>query len=183
MNNNTTLALSLALMSLLTSFACASEPQAKPSPGEAELAMRCLICHGDGQVGQQRLAPPMVMVKMRYMQPTEEAFVKRIADWVKKPDAEKSKFPGAIHRFKLMPTFVIPEEEVKLIAQYIYKTEFKFPGNCGAGHQHGGKGQQGAAGCDETDCPEAKSGKGGKSGGGGKNPADCGGRGGDQGGC
>jgi len=130
--------------------------EAHPEPGQAEIAMRCLICHGDTQTGQQRLAPPMVMVKSRYMQPTEEEFVKVISAWVKKPDADKSKFPGAIHRFNVMPTFVIPEKEVALIAKYIYKTEFKFPGDCGTEHQHGvggGGGNGAAAGCDESDCP------------------------------
>ncbi|NWK54276.1 hypothetical protein HW115_01540 [Verrucomicrobiaceae bacterium N1E253] len=72
----------------------------------------------------------MAMIKIRYQSDDQATFVKSVSDWVKKPDPQKSKMPGAIRRFKLMPTFPIPEEEIKKIAEYIYKTDFTFPGNC-----------------------------------------------------
>ena len=92
--------------------------------------MRCLICHGDQQTGIKRLAPPMVMIKRHYQEMDQDDFEDAILDWVKKPDANKSKMPGAIRRFNLMPAFSVPDEELQLIAQYIYQTDFSFPGNC-----------------------------------------------------
>jgi len=136
---------------------------AKPIAGKAEAEARCLICHGNTQTGQQRLAPPMVMVKRHYQSLSQAEFEKAVMAWVKKPEAKKSKMPGAIRRFNLMPTFVIPEAEVKRIANYIYKTDFAFPANCGHSSVEAsalakagktgetGKGKTGT-GCDDTNC-------------------------------
>jgi len=131
------------------STAMAEEP--KPQPGQAETQMRCLICHGDTQAGQKRLAPPMVMVKRHYQSLNQEDFEKAVLAWVKKPDAKKSKMPGAIRRFNLMPAFPIPEAELKLIAQYILKTDFAFPGNCGPG-QGAAKTPKAGQGCGDKKC-------------------------------
>ena len=80
---------------LASSFAMADEdatakPQINPQPGKAETEARCLICHGSTQMGQQRLAPPMVMVKRHYQALSQQEFEKVVMAWVKKPDAEKS---------------------------------------------------------------------------------------------
>lgn len=167
----------LAALSLTSAFfasiAVAEETSPKlapkPLPGQAETQARCLICHGDTQVGQARLAPPMVMVKRHYQSLSQAEFEKAVLAWVKKPDAKKSKMPGAIRRFNLMPTFVIPDAEIKLIAQYIHQTDFAFPSNCGSGK--GAKGGQSAQGCDGENCgPDQGAGKG-KGKGQGKNKA------------
>jgi len=146
------------MAALSSSFAMAEEDataQAKPQPGKAEAEARCLICHGSTQMGQQRLAPPMVMVKRHYQSLSQQEFEKVVMAWVKKPEAKKSKMPGAIRRFNLMPTFVIPESEVKLIANYIYKTDFAFPANCGHSSAKAAtqaKGGKAGAGCDDANC-------------------------------
>lgn len=150
-------------MGVFTSALVAAEDVApKPLPGQAETALRCLICHGDTQAGQARLAPPMVMVKRHYQSMNQAEFEKAVLAWVKKPDAKKSRMPGAIRRFNLMPTFPIPEPEIKLIANYIYQTEFEFPGQCGPGKGQtakGAKGKKAAKGCDDANCGQGKGGK------------------------
>ena len=153
----------ICIMSITAVYAEEGKSITPPAPGHAETAMRCLICHGDTQKGQQRLAPPMVMVKMRYSSQakTQKAFVKVLSDWVKKPDAKKSHMPGAVRRFNLMPAFPIPEAEMKLIAEYIYQTDFNFPSGCGpqATSAKDVNGKAAPQGCDETNCPPVKGGK------------------------
>lgn len=124
--------LTILLPLSLTSGAFSSEGEAKntPVPGKTETATRCLICHGNAQKGQQRLAPPMAMVKRHYQSLNKQEFEQAVLAWVKSPDPKKSRMPGAIRRFKLMPAFPIPDEEMKKIARYIYQTDFTFPGNC-----------------------------------------------------
>ena len=149
----------LGILSLFTSTVAATALEEPTHPGKAETTMRCLICHGDAQTGQQRLAPPMVMVKRHYQNLNQAEFEKAVLAWVKKPDANKSKMPGAIRRFNLMPTFPIPEPEIKLIANYIYKTDFTFPRNCGQGNGQGDKGSKGKKAtqeCDQDNCANGK---------------------------
>ncbi len=143
----------------LFGISTAMAEETKPQPGQAETEMRCLICHGDTQAGQQRLAPPMVMVKRHYQSLSQEEFEKAVLAWVAKPDAKKSKMPGAIRRFNLMPALPMPEAELKLIAQYIHKTDFAFPGNCGPG-QGGSKKSKAGQGCCDEGCGEKKCGTG-----------------------
>ncbi len=112
----------------------ATTPEA-PSPAELTATL-CLTCHGNNQAGQQRLAPPFAMVKMHYQSLGEEAFIKSVSEWVKKPDKAKSKMPGAINHFGLMPAAGYPETAVAIVAKYIYQNEFSMPG---AGRQ--GRGQ------------------------------------------
>ena len=57
-----------------------------------------------------------------------------------------------------MPAFPIPEAEMKLIAEYIYQTDFAFPSGCGpqVSSPKGVGGKVGQEGCDETNCPPVK---------------------------
>ncbi len=131
---------------------------------------RCLICHGDTQAGQARLAPPFIMVKRHYQSLEKKEFLKTVTSWVNKPGVHKSKMPGAINHFGLMPTFGLPEAEVKLIAEYVYNTDFPMPsgfasgggqGGCGKGcGPKEGKAMQGKGGIKGAACGDCKSGKG-----------------------
>lgn len=117
------------------------ENSVSQSPAEMT-ATRCLICHGDTLAGQARLAPPFMMVKMHYQSLDEEAFIKTVSSWVKEPNSHKSKMPGAINHFGLMPALPYPEADITAIAKYVYDTDFPMPG--------GGKGMgrgQGGMGC------------------------------------
>jgi hypothetical protein len=107
-----------------------AETPTTPSPAEL-IATRCLICHGNPAAGAKRLAPPFRMVKMHYDDLDEAAFVKTVSAWVKQPDHAKSRMPGAIRNFGLMPALVLPEAEITAIATYLYRTDFPMPGQGG----------------------------------------------------
>jgi len=123
-----------------------TETPAKMSPAEL-LAAHCLACHGNPAAGSKRLAPPFAMVKMHYEDLDEAAFVKAVSAWVNQPDKAKSRMPGAIRNFNLMPALVIPEADLAAIVKHLHRTDFPMPGRGrgrgvgpGGGPTGGGKG-------------------------------------------
>lgn len=162
--------IALSFLSALATTGIVSGEADPQSPAEMT-ATRCLICHGDNQAGQQRLAPPFAMVKMHYGDLDEEKFIKTVSAWVKEPDKNKSKMPGAINHFGLMPSLPYPGADVAIIAKYLFETDFKMPGQgggkmgkgmgrgngMGRENQGGGAcGQCGGAGCKAGCAGEAK---------------------------
>lgn len=141
----------------------AVQVKARPTPAELT-ATRCLTCHGDPVAGQKRLAPPFAMMKMHYKALSKEEFVEAVSSWVKEPAKQKSRMPGAVNRFGLMPAVAYPDEEITAIAQYIYKTDFPMPGRAhgrGRGAMGNGMGNgMGNCGDDCGDC-DAEAGRGG----------------------
>jgi len=110
--------------------------------GKKLMEAYCYACHGPELKGDKRLAPPMFAVKKHYKEEgvTEQEFVGLIVEWAKEPSREKSRMPGALDRFGIMPYQPFPEDSLKLIASYIYHNEMERPG----GHGHGkGKGKRG----------------------------------------
>lgn len=67
----------------------------------------------------------MEMVKSHYADLNEKEFVAAIASWVKKPDAKKSRMPGAVNRFGMMPPLPYPDKELEAIAGYLFQTKFE----------------------------------------------------------
>lgn len=104
----------------------------------------CYACHGTETKGDQRLAPPMFAIKKHYLNEgmSENEFVDLIVDWAREPSKEKSRMPGAVERFGLMPYQSFPEDSLKLIASFIFHNELERPGGHGQGHGMGkGKGK------------------------------------------
>ena len=101
----------------------------QPLPGKALLASKCLSCHSATASHDDRLAPPMVAVKMHYkdQETSKEDFVNSIWQFVKDPSQEKVKMHGAIKRFGLMPKQEFKQEDVLLIAEYIYSDQLEGP--------------------------------------------------------
>ena len=109
--------------------------------GKILIEQNCYSCHTPEMTGQQRLAPPIQMVKMHYMRDyeTKEAFVDAIADWVSEPNKDKSIMPGALNRFGLMAPIAISEEDVRMIADYLYEADLTgFQGHGMRHMRHGG---------------------------------------------
>ena len=124
-----------------------------PSPGDLT-ATRCLTCHGDLVAGKPRLAPPFAMVKMHYQSLDEAEFVKTVSAWIKEPEKHKSKMPGAINRFGLMPPPGCSDAEAAVIAKHIFHTNFPMPGRGGKGRKSG----QGGGGCGPNTSAAPKTG-------------------------
>ncbi len=101
----------------------------KEHPGKKIMEDKCYICHDATTSEDNRLAPPMIAVKMHYLKggATKNEFINDFLDWSRKPTLEKSKMRGAVKRFGVMPYLSYPEEEIKQIADYIYDNEIDQP--------------------------------------------------------
>lgn len=112
-----------------------------PSPEEL-INSRCMICHKLAPTHDELLAPPMRGIQMNYRNKysTKEEFVAAIVSWVNQPDSIHSQMAGAIDNFGVMPDLNYSEEEVRIIAEYIYDADFPKPSWAGKGHV-GGKGK------------------------------------------
>ena len=98
-------------------------------PGKKIMETECYVCHSPKIPEDSRIAPPMIAIKRQYIgaSTTKEQFQKDFVNWVKAPTAERSKMPGALERFGIMPYQPFDENEVKLIAEYIYDHEIEKP--------------------------------------------------------
>ncbi|MGD8913285.1 MAG: cytochrome c [Candidatus Thiodiazotropha sp.] len=95
--------------------------------GQALFEKYCIACH---QIqGPPKIAPPVfgVINHVRNVYPEREAFVKRIVDWVDKPDPKDALMPGAVLRFGIMPKLGYPREDVRKIAEFLYDHQVNLP--------------------------------------------------------
>ena len=97
--------------------------------GKELLTQRCLICHGNDQTEENRLAPPIVAVKQRYLKQfgDKESFVSAIAQWANQPSENRSLMRGALRKFGLMPALPYDENDLRAIADYIYDGSMEKP--------------------------------------------------------
>ena len=102
---------------------------AKIHPGKKIIETECYLCHNPKASEVSMIAPPMVAIKKHYIDSTttKEQFTKAIVGWINDPQEEKSKMPGAINRFGIMPYQPYPEETISLIAEYMYDYEIAQP--------------------------------------------------------
>ncbi|MCH6200698.1 hypothetical protein MMU07_14025 [Aquiflexum sp. LQ15W] len=84
----------------------------------------CFACHhpGMGQGPSARIGPPMFRVREHYFREgmAREEFVDPIIAYVQHPSQDKSKMPGAIRNFGLMPPLPIDQKDLISIVNYIY---------------------------------------------------------------
>ncbi|MGM0934392.1 MAG: c-type heme family protein [Bacteroidota bacterium] len=109
-------------------------------PGKALMEKHCYACHSPES--GTRLAPPMSMVQMHYLQGdiTKEDFVADIVNFVKEPTEEKAIMYGAIRNFGLMPYQDFPDSVIRQVADYLYETELPQMRGHGGGMQGRGMG-------------------------------------------
>lgn len=98
-------------------------------PGKQLMEINCYACHNPSTEPDQRIGPPMIAVKKHYItqNTTKEQFIADLQEWIKNPSEEKSKMPGAIRNFGLMPYAPFPEETISQIADYIYDFDMDQP--------------------------------------------------------
>ena len=130
-----------------------AEPEAEVAkhPGRVKFEMFCMACHKD-EPSDPMLAPPVFAVKRNYgwkYGEDPEAFAQAIADWAKAPSVEKSLMPNAHRKFGLMPPLPLPEEDLKLIGQYLAGAEIEAPAACAAEEEQCKNGE----GDGERACP------------------------------
>lgn len=98
-------------------------------PGKKLMENNCYVCHNPKTAEASMIAPPMIAVKMHYISEdtTKEGFINDMVEWAKKPSEEKSKMPGAVKKFGLMPYQFFPEETIEQIADYMFDNETQEP--------------------------------------------------------
>ncbi|MCM4150354.1 DUF3365 domain-containing protein [Arenibacter sp. N53] len=103
--------------------------QAKIHPGKKIIEAECYLCHNPKASEASMIAPPMAAIKKHYIGPTttKDQFTEAIVGWINDPQEEKSKMPGALNRFGIMPYQPYPEETISLIAEYMYDNEIAQP--------------------------------------------------------
>ena len=98
-------------------------------PGKKLMENNCYVCHNPTASETDRIGPPMIAIKKHYVDEntTKDDFINEMIEWVREPSEEKSKMPGAVRQFNLMPYQFFPEEDVRKIANYIYDYEIEQP--------------------------------------------------------
>ena len=98
-------------------------------PGKKMMETNCYLCHSVTADQNNRIGPPMIAIKKHYIdsKTTKEEFVKSIQAWIKNPNIDDAKMPGAVRQFGVMPKQYFPEETIAQIADYIYDFEIEQP--------------------------------------------------------
>lgn len=88
------------------------------------LKTNCFNCHNP-DMGESRVAPPLFKVREHYYdeETTKEEFVAAIINFINYPTEENSIMPGAVRNFGLMPKMSFKEEDLQLIAEYLYDND------------------------------------------------------------
>lgn len=86
---------------------------------------KCFSCHNPNMEIDNRLAPPMFKIRDHYISEsiTKVKFANLIWNFVKNPSEELSIMPGAVRNFSLMPKQNFKEEDVKIIASYLFDND------------------------------------------------------------
>lgn len=90
----------------------------------ALLKTNCFNCHNP-DMGESRVAPPLFKIREHYYDEeiTKEEFVAAIINFINNPTEENSIMPGAVRNFGLMPKMSFKEEDIQLIADYLYDND------------------------------------------------------------
>lgn len=94
------------------------------------LSTQCYICHSINSTSHDVLiAPPMVAVKKRYsrLYNRKDEFVNAVTKWALNPNKEDAIMFGAVTQFNVMPMQNFKEDEIRLIATYIFENELERP--------------------------------------------------------
>ncbi|MFD0933551.1 DUF3365 domain-containing protein [Psychroflexus salinarum] len=97
--------------------------------GKTLMENKCYLCHSPETVQGSMIAPPMVALKMRYSNDakSKEEFIADIWSFVEKPTEDKAKLKGAVKRFGVMPYQPYAQEDIEVIAAFMYDYEIEEP--------------------------------------------------------
>ena len=90
---------------------------------------QCYTCHNPETAHDNRIAPPMIAIKMHYLRDTntEKEFVDALWNFVEKPSQDKVKMKGAVKKFGLMPYQPYDKNDIEAIATYMYNYKLEKP--------------------------------------------------------
>ncbi len=103
--------------------------KADPHPGKKLMEMYCYACHDAKTPEENRLGPPMIAIKMRYIfkDTSKDEFINDIQNWIKNPNEKDAKMFGAVKRFGVMQKLPYPENDIEQIADYIFDNDIEEP--------------------------------------------------------
>ncbi|MEN8303701.1 MAG: cytochrome C [Campylobacterota bacterium] len=83
----------------------------------------CITCHFETKDDS---APSIMSIRENYLRafPEKKDFVDYMSKWVLTPNAEGSLMLNAIEKYELMPLLGYEESTLRIIAEYIYDTDF-----------------------------------------------------------
>lgn len=89
------------------------------------LSQSCFTCHNPDLEIDNRVAPPLFKIREHYLddETTQDEFVKSITHFINNPTEENSIMPGAVRNFGLMPKMTFKDEDIKLIAAYLFEND------------------------------------------------------------
>ena len=89
------------------------------------ITSKCFSCHNPNMEIDNRLAPPIFKVREHYLTDsiTKVEFANSIWKFVQNPSEDLSIMPGAVRNFNLMPKQNFKEEDVKIIASYLFDND------------------------------------------------------------
>ncbi len=90
--------------------------------GQKNFESLCLACHNATATKNDRIAPPMVAITEHYIsdETSLDEFIQQVTDYVNDPTEEKSKMPGAVRKFGLMPKMGYSSEQLNSVATYLF---------------------------------------------------------------
>lgn len=91
------------------------------------ISTTCFTCHSPEREMDHkgRTGPPIFKIRQHYMRDgiTKEEFVAEISSFLKEPTEAKAKMKGAIRNFGLMPRMPLPDDDIQIIAEYIFEND------------------------------------------------------------
>ena len=140
MKNNTTF---IFIVFSIFIYSCNNSSKENPNPkneifkpNQQELAegfrlteISCFSCHSPDASLKSKIAPSMESIKKLYINGnvSYEQFTQELIAFLNNPSEEKSKMPGAIEQFNLMPKVNLSDEQFSKIAAYIYFSDIEKP--------------------------------------------------------
>ncbi|MBO6522959.1 MAG: hypothetical protein JJ971_03970 [Balneolaceae bacterium] len=89
----------------------------------------CVTCHDPDASVQDRIAPPLEIIKRNYLSisETESEFIIRMTNFVVHPSPEEAMLHADVDEFGLMDPLGYSEQDIQSVAMYIYRTELEHP--------------------------------------------------------
>jgi cytochrome c553 len=97
--------------------------------GKKLMEINCYVCHSPSASENDRIGPPMIAIKKRYISntTTKEEFVNAIQAFIKNPTTENAKMFGAVRRFGVMPKTPFPDKTIQQITSYMFEFDIEQP--------------------------------------------------------
>ncbi len=98
-------------------------------PGEKLMKTYCYACHNATTSENERIAPPMIAIKRRYISnnTTKDEFINDLKSWIINPTEQNAKMFGAVKRFGVMQKLPYPDDVIEQIADYVYDNDIDKP--------------------------------------------------------